>query len=59
MGDVDRSGSVNVTDVTVLQRYLAEWESFDEEQMILADMTGDDGVDISDATAIQFYIVNH
>ncbi|WP_407383059.1 dockerin type I repeat-containing protein [Ruminococcus sp.] len=51
-GDADASGAVDTTDVTVIQRVLAEIEvqSYDE---VGADADGDEIVDIIDASLIQ------
>ena len=56
VGDVDRDGTLSITDVTLIQKYLAELEMFDDEQLRLADFSADGQVDIADATAIQITI---
>ena len=55
-GDVDRDGALSITDVTLIQKYLAELATLDAEQLLLADYLSDGEVDIADATAIQIAI---
>jgi len=57
-GDVDRDGAVTVTDVTLIQKYLAELATLDAEQLLLADYLSDGEIDIADATAIQIAIAD-
>ena len=52
-GDVNRNGSVNIKDATAIQKFIASLESFDDEQMLLADFNEDASVNIKDATEIQ------
>ena len=52
-GDVDRNGSVNVKDATLIQKYLAKLADLDAEQIKLADIDGKSGVSVKDATKIQ------
>ena len=54
LGDCDRSGTIDISDVTLLQRYLAEAES-DPEIALRGSVTGETP-SISDATEIQKYI---
>lgn len=53
-GDVNRDGKVNITDVTLIQKYLAKLIPFDDEQLSLAEFDGDGRLCIKDATAIQY-----
>lgn len=53
MGDVNLDGTVNITDATDLQKYLATMIELNELQLSFADMNKDGTADISDATAIQ------
>ena len=55
-GDADCDGEVSILDVTVIQRVLVKigWEPFNEKA---ADVTGD-GLDITDATMIQRFLVH-
>ncbi len=55
-GDVDRDGALSITDVTLIQKYLAELATLDDEQLLLADYLSDGDVNIADATAIQIAI---
>ena len=55
-GDVDGSGSVDVKDATMLQKYLAGASATVESD--LSDVNSDGAVDIADGTYIQKYI-NH
>ena len=57
-GDVDRDGALSITDVTLIQKYLAELATLDAEQLLLADYLSDGEIDIADATAIQIAIAD-
>ena len=57
-GDVDRDGALSITDVTLIQKYLAELATLDADQLLLADYLSDGEVDIADATAIQIAIAD-
>jgi len=59
LGDADGDGSVNVSDVTKIQRYLAELETLEGIYLHAADANQDGTVDISDATALQMYIAEY
>ena len=52
-GDLNSNGVLDIDDVTVLQRYLAEFVELTDEQLKAADMNSDGSVDINDATEIQ------
>lgn len=54
LGDCDRSGTIEISDVTMLQRYLINTES-DPEIALRGSVTGEP-LSISDATEIQKYI---
>ena len=56
IGDTNLDGYITISDVTAIQRHLAEVSLFTDEQLALADTNGDDKVDISDATHLQKYI---
>lgn len=58
IGDVDRDGAITVTDVTLIQKYLAELATLDADQLLLADYLSDGEVNIADATAIQIAIAD-
>ncbi len=53
LGDVDRKGEVTILDATLIQRSLADLETFDTIQEYQADVDSDDEVTILDATDIQ------
>ncbi len=53
LGDADLSGEININDVTVIQKYLVEIETFTAEQILLSDTDGDGRISIKDATQIQ------
>ena len=59
LGDADGDGSVNVSDVTKIQRYLAELETLEGIYLRAADANQDGTVDIADATAIQMYLAEY
>lgn len=60
MGDIDLDGEVNVFDVTMLQRYIAELELPDDPEYtaLIADVDGDGEAGIFDATRIQRYLAD-
>ncbi|MBQ1806227.1 MAG: dockerin type I repeat-containing protein, partial [Ruminococcus sp.] len=51
--------SVTISDVTAIQRYLAEMQSFYEEERMVADTNADGVIDISDATYLQMYLAGY
>lgn len=56
-GDVNLDGVVDVNDVTLVQKYIAEYDiTFTGAQQLVADMNGDGNVTIVDATYIQYSI---
>ena len=57
-GDVNRDGSVNISDATEIQKYLVNMVELDDEQKKLSDTDNDNIVSVMDATKIQKYIVN-
>lgn len=59
LGDVSGDGSVNINDVTTIQRYLAELETLEGIYLHAADANQDGTVDISDATIIQMYLAEY
>ena len=65
IGDIDRNGEIDIQDVTILQRHLAEYLNSDgspiidetnEEMLRIADINRDGIVSISDVTVIQRYL---
>ena len=59
IGDVNLDGRVTISDVTAIQRHLAEIEPLTDEQLALADVDGDGMVTIDDATLIQMYLAEY
>lgn len=56
IGDVNLDGYVNIVDVTLIQRYLADIAKLSETQKTNADFNNDGSISIKDATAIQRYL---
>lgn len=59
LGDVDGDETVSISDVTSIQRYLAELEMLEGIYLHAADTNQDGTLDISDATAIQMYLAEY
>ena len=59
LGDASGDGSVNINDVTMIQRHLAELETLDGIYLHAADANQDGTVDIADATVIQMYLAEY
>ena len=59
LGDTSGDGSVNINDVTTIQRYLAELETLEGIYLHAADANQDGTVDIADATVIQMYLAEY
>ncbi len=55
-GDVNVENNVQISDATMIQRYLSNYEDFDEITKFRADVDCNDKVDIFDVTLIQKYI---
>ncbi len=53
LGDVNLDGTVNISDVSVLQSYLAKLTSLSDTAMLAADVDQNGEISILDATAIQ------
>ncbi len=56
LGDADNNGTVNIQDVTEIQRHLAELITLEKTALSNADFNQDGTVDIDDATAIQRFL---
>lgn len=56
IGDVNRDGAITIKDATLIQKYLVQLETLDDEQLKLADTNSDNSVSIKDATRIQYII---
>ena len=59
IGDANLDGSIDIRDVTAIQRHIAELEVFTDEQIALADTNGDGVVNIADATHLQMYLAEY
>ncbi len=56
LGDADGSGDVDITDASVVQhKLIGAWVPYGEEQLMCADVDGDDSLTMVDATFIQRY----
>lgn len=58
LGDANLDGAVKIQDATLIQKYLANFVTFDELQNKVSDVNSDGKVNIKDATAIQKYLVD-
>ncbi len=56
LGDVNRNGSINSTDVLLVRRYIAGLEIFDASQQVLADVNKNGAVNSTDVLMIRQYI---
>ena len=56
IGDTDLDGNITISDVTAIQRHIAELDIFTDEQIALADTNGDGVINITDATHLQKYL---
>ena len=59
IGDTNLDGSIDIRDVTAIQRQIAKLEVFTDEQIALADTNGDGVVNITDATHLQMYLAKY
>ncbi|MED9970662.1 MAG: dockerin type I repeat-containing protein [Ruminococcus sp.] len=59
LGDANGDGSVNINDVTAIQRHLATIIALDGIRLYAADTNRDGKVDISDATNLQEFIAEY
>lgn len=59
LGDADGDGSVNINDVTAVQRHLAELERLEGIYLYAADTNQDGALDISDATTLQMVLAEY
>ena len=58
VGDVDSSYSVNITDVTYIQMYIAEALDLRSANKVLSDVDQSDATNIMDATCIQLWLAD-
>ena len=59
IGDTNLDGQISISDVTDIQRHLAELAVFNDEQLALADTNGDGEINIADATHLQMYLAEY
>ena len=59
LGDANGDGAVTISDVTAIQRHLAELELLDVAHLHAADVNQDGHLNISDATLIQLYLAEN
>ena len=58
-GDVNGDGRVTISDVTEVQRLLADYIVLSPEQSLAADVNRDGSVTVDDATAVQQYLAEY
>ena len=56
IGDVDQNGEISILDATLIQKYLADFESLSSEQILIADTDQNNDINIKDSTEIQKYL---
>lgn len=56
IGDTDLNNSIDIKDVTLIQKHLADITQLNSTQSVLADVNSDAVISIKDATAIQSYL---
>ncbi len=56
-GDVNGDNSIDITDVTLVQKASVKLATLNDTQALLADVNGDGRVSVLDATCIQKYVV--
>ena len=59
MGDLNGNGRLDIDDVTVLQRHLADYEELTDAQKAIADYDGDSDISVLDATAMQSVLAEY
>ena len=58
-GDADGDGRVDISDVTTIQKHIAELLTLTGNALLAADTNGDGIVDINDATYLQMYLAEY
>lgn len=56
LGDVNNDGNVDLLDVTVLRRHLADWDGYADIVKLAADVNEDGNIDLLDATILRRYL---
>ena len=59
IGDADMNGEISIADVSAIQRYLALYDEFTDEQLVRADVDFNNEVDIMDASRLQQYLAGY
>jgi len=59
LGDTNRDNNISISDVTAIQRHLAELEKLEGIYLYAADTNQDGNVDISDATSLQMHLAEY
>lgn len=59
VADTNLDDSIDIRDITAIQRHLTELEPFNEEQLAVADTNGDGEINIADATHLQMYLAEY
>lgn len=57
LGDVNLDGQVNITDATMIQKYLVESVELSKVRMLNADINGDKAITVSDVSELQKSLV--
>ena len=58
LGDADGDGEITISDVTMIQKYIADYNMPDNFQIKACDVNGDGNVNINDATEIQCFLAD-
>ena len=56
-GDANGDGEVNISDATEIQRFIADYEKFNDAQLKFSDVNKDGVINVDDVTMIQKYLV--
>ena len=59
LGDTDADSYISISDVTAIQKHLAELDKLEGIYLYASNVNGDDSVEISDATAIQLFLAEY
>ena len=55
-GDANGDGEVNISDATEIQRFIADYEKFNDAQLKFSDVNKDGVINVDDVTMIQKYL---
>ena len=56
VGDTNNDGTIDIRDITAIQRHVSDIQTMRRGRLALADTNGDGNVDINDATHLQTYL---